>query len=370
MRIEENTNNLSSLRIIGIVGTNGLPPRYGGWESLVNHLTIELKDRYAFVVYTSTYTSENKLKEYNGARLKYIRLRANGIQSIFYDMVSLFHACYNCEIILVLGTSGCIFFPLLKVFRKKVILNPDGLEWKRDKWNKPAKMFLKLSEKIGVRFSDLVITDNLLIQQYIRKTYKRESTLIEYGGDQASFVKLKAETVKQFNLPSATYAFSVCRIEPENNIHIILEAFKKRKLNLVIVGNWKNSNYGISLQKKFSSHSNIKLFDPIFDQTLLNELRSNCSLYIHGHSAGGTNPSLVEAMYLGLPIVAFNVGYNRETTENNALFFTTVYDLEKIIDDFSKNKIDLLDIKTKVRSVAFRRYKWNVIANKYARLFI
>ena len=128
--------------------------------------------------------------------------------------------------------------------------------------------------------------------------------------------------LNQFPFLSENYAFKVCRIEPENNVHLILEAFYKYPLlNIVLVGNWNNSVYGKQLKLQFESFENIYLLEPIYDQNILNQLRSNCYLYIHGHSAGGTNPSLVEAMYLELPIIAYDINYNRETTSNKALYF-------------------------------------------------
>lgn len=355
---------------VAIIGTNGLPGKYGGWDQLVNHITINLKDRFSFVVYTSYFNAEEGLSEYNGAKLKIIWLKANGIQSIFYDMISLFHAAVKYDILLVLGTSGCVFLPLIKFFNKKIILNPDGLEWKRGKWNKPTKWFLNLSEKIGIKYADIVIADNKRIQKYIEETYKIETELIEYGGDHASHVPMSAETKRKYLLETNNYAFKVCRIEPENNIHLILEAFKGSKINLVIVGNWNYSKYGTDLRLKYSVYPNLKLLDPIYEQECLDELRSNCCLYIHGHSVGGTNPSLVEAMNLELCAVVFNVEYNIETTENCAIYFSSTSDLIKILDDYHNNKIEISSYKEKMKEIAKRRYTWDVITEKYAGVFL
>jgi len=357
------------LKKIGIVGTNGLPAKYGGWESLVHHLTIKLNGKFKFIVYTSTHNSKTRINEYNGAELRYIRLKANGIQSIFYDLICLCHAARNTEIILVLGSSGCIFFPVIKLFRKKLIFNPDGLEWKRQKWSKPARWFLKVSEKIGVRYADIVVTDNLKIQQYIKDSYGHSSSIVEYGGDHAVRLPMSLDTQKKYNILDLKYAFTVCRIEPENNIHTILEAFMDKSMILVVVGNWNNSKYGFNLRKKYCSCDNFRLLDPIYDQKSLDEIRSNCCMYIHGHSAGGTNPSLVEAMNLGLFIVAFGVEYNIETTEGNALYFNSCEDLVKVIDEFERGHFNTSMIKVKMKEIALRRYTWDEIAKKYSNLF-
>ena len=164
------------------------------------------------------------------------------------------------------------------------------------------------------------------------------------------------------------YAFGVCRIEPENNIHLILESFEeKNSLPLIMVGNWAHGKYGINLKQRYSSCENICLLDPIYEQDKLNCLRQNCLVYLHGHSCGGTNPSLVEAMYLGLSIIAFDVSFNRETTNNQAFYFKTVEDLREITnktdrDIFKKNGAIMQEI-------AKKRYTWSRIANLYAELF-
>jgi len=357
-------------KTVGIIGTNGLPGRYGGWDQLVNHLTIKLRNQFNFLVYTSKYNAEPGLTTYNGAKLKIINLKANGVQSVFYDMISLFHACFACDVLFICGTSGCVFLPFIKLFKKKVILNPDGLEWKRKKWSKPVKWFLKISESIGIKYSDIVVSDNQKILEYILNEYNKTSQLIEYGGDHViKDIKLSDKTSDFYKINSKGYAFKVCRIEPENNIHIILEAFKNNKIPLIIVGNWSYSKYGENLRIKYALYSNIQMLDAIYDQVVLDELRNNCLIYIHGHSVGGTNPSLVEAMNLGLAVVAYNVPFNVVTTEDNALFFSNSKELELHLNNIHENKIDLELIRNKMREIANRRYVWDIVTEKYANLF-
>lgn len=354
---------------LAIIGTNGLPGRYGGWDQLLNHLTLLLNEKYEIVVYTSSFNAVKGLKEYNGAKIKIIPLKANGIQSVLYDGVSMFDACLKYDILLVLGTSGCIFLPIIKLFNKKVILNPDGAEWKRGKWNKYIKSFLKLSESLGVKLSNLVVADNVVIQNYLKEEYNKDSVLIEYGGDHVKNIVLRPETKSKYNIDDKTYAFKVCRIEPENNIDLILEAFENSKLKLILIGNWNFSNYGKTLREKYIHCENLSLLDPIYEQSTLDELRSNCGIYVHGHSVGGTNPSLVEAMNLGLCCVVYGVDYNIETTENSAIYFNNKTELKNIIDSFVNNKIDTQKIGNDLKSVALERYTWNNIINKYEKLF-
>ncbi|RII27936.1 MAG: glycosyl transferase [Geobacter sp.] len=358
-------------KTIAIIGTNGLPGRYGGWDQLLNHLTDNLKENFSFIVYTSFFNAQKGLKKFNDAELKIIPLKANGIQSIPYDIVSMIHAIYKrYDILLVLGTSGCIFLPIARLLSKKIILNIDGAEWKRGKWGRFAKAFLLQSEKFGVNYSDIVISDNIKIQEYVLEKYKINSELIEYGGDNAKYVPMKITTQHKYSILPDNYAFKVCRIEPENNLDMILAAFKNTTLKLVVIGNWNFSSYGIELRKKYNNSSNLILLDPIYEQAELDELRGNCCLYIHGHSVGGTNPSLVEAMNLGLCCVVFNVPYNIETTENSAIYFRSKEELEAIVNNYLENKIDKSPYKLRMKEIAKRRYLWSVVTDKYQNLFL
>ena len=164
------------------------------------------------------------------------------------------------------------------------------------------------------------------------------------------------------------YAITVCRIEPENNIHCILEAFARQtKMPLVIVGDWKSSDYGLSLLGKYGSDSNIHLLGPIYNSERINFLRSNAFMYIHGHSAGGTNPSLVEAMFLGLPVFAFDCVYNRYTAENQCMYWSNVDELYGYITYYEN--VRLSEIGANMKQIAEKRYRWENIVSKYEALF-
>jgi len=356
---------------IAIIGIVGLPATYGGFETLAEYITKYLTDDYHITVYCSSKHYENQIKLYNGAELRYINLHANGIQSIPYDIFSIIKAWKNSDTLLILGVSGCIALPIIKIFgKKKVIVNIDGLEWKRQKWTKYAKLFLKFSEALAVKYADVVITDNKVIQDYVKEEYGKKSELIAYGADHVKKIEISDNLFKKFAFLKNRYAFTVCRIEPENNIHILLNAFKEFKgLTLVIIGNWSKSDYGKQLQLQYSEEENIFLIDPIYNQTILDQIRSNCYLYLHGHSAGGTNPSLVEAMYLQLPILAFDVSYNRATTEDKAYYFQNPNELTDLLENVVSNKINLEECAQKMHHIAKQNYLWEKIANHYAETF-
>ena len=358
------------MKYITVIGTQGVPANYGGFESLVENIISEYKSPdIEYTVFCSSRDLPEKREEYKGAKLKYLSLSANGIQSIPYDMLSLLKIPKKTDIILVLGVSGSLILPFFRLFSKKrLIINIDGLEHRRDKWGKVARTYLKLSEKMAVKYADIIIADNKGIQDYVKKEYGKESILIAYGGDHV-IQKIgndeKTSVLGKYGLQAGEYAFSVCRIEPENNVHITLEAYKQAGKDLVFVGNWQKSEYGKRLYEQYSVYPNIHLLTPIYDLRILNVLRSNCSVYIHGHSAGGTNPSLVEAMFFKKPIYAFDVVYNRETTENKASYFSDVDSLKAMI----RSSTTMSENAQNMYEIANRRYCWKEIVKQYERLY-
>jgi glycosyltransferase involved in cell wall biosynthesis len=352
---------------VAIIGTVGLPAKYGGFETLAEHLVTQLSDQFDFTVYCSQkkYKKEEQVKNYKGAKLKYIPLEANGVQSIPYDTISILHAVFTSDVLLILGVAGAWILPFVRLFsNKKIIISIDGIEWKRDKWSMPAKLYLWWAEKIAVRFSHIDISDNESIQDYTALRYETLSRVIEYGADHTLKVKPTLQDIEKYPFLENEYAVKVCRIEPENNVHLVLEAFRiQQQMQLVIVGNWNNSDYGKQLKETYQSIANITLFDPIYNQREIDLIRGNATLYIHGHSAGGTNPSLVEAMYLRLPVLAFKVSYNITTTENKAIYFSTSKELIQQLNAFTVEQEH--DLKDEMKAIANRRYTWKVIAKQY-----
>lgn len=352
---------------VAIIGTVGVPANYGGFETLTEHLIEDLGQKYDLTVYCSgkKYAAAERKATYKGASLTYLPLDANGIQSIPYDTLSILHSLFYADVLLILGVAGAWILPFVKWFtNKKIIISIDGIEWKRDKWNLLAKWYLFWAEGLAVKYSHIDISDNEAIQDYTSARYGSLSRIIEYGADHTIKVPITNTDVVHYPFLKEPYAFKVCRIEPENNVHVILEAFATtNRMPLVIVGNWDKSAYGRSLKEQYYEQPFIYLLDPIYDQAKLDVIRGNASLYVHGHSAGGTNPSLVEAMYLGLPILANGVSYNRVTTEDQALYF---HDLNSLMDQLNElYSAKLASIGAAMAKIAQRRYCWSHIAFKY-----
>lgn len=352
---------------LAIVGIQGVPNNYGGFETLVEYLVEHLGKELDITVYCSSKDIPTRQKLYKGSCLKYIPISSHGAMGILYDSISFISAFFRNDKILVLGFGAGFIIPFFKMRKDKIIVNMGGLDWKRSKWNPFAQKIIRIAEKKLLQNAGQIISDNIGIQTYIKDTYNLPSEFIPYGGDQVLKINITKEDEETYSFLSSPYAFNVSRIQPDNNIVLILEAFSRTNiLPLVMVGNWSSSKFGQNTKLKYSSYPNLFLLDAIYDQQKLDLLRSNCTLYIHGHSAGGTNPSLVEAMALGLPIIAFASGYNEFTTFNKALFFQDLKSLEDLI--FSYKTHDLEKISTDLKGLAEKYYRWSVVAEKYKKV--
>lgn len=355
------------MKQVAIIGTQGVPASYGGFETLVENIIGEnCPSDIRYTVFCSSKDIPHKQKQYKGCRLKYVPLHANGMQSIPYDIWSLIRVIRGYDVILVLGTSGCSFLPVFRLFcRKRLIVNIDGLEHRRAKWGNLARRVLRFSEAMAVRFADVVIADNKGIQDYVYETYGKEAELIAYGGDHVYREvpqEVQARHLATYGLTPGRYAITVCRIEPENNCHVTLEAFAHSGKKLVFIGNWDRSAYGRDLKSRYRDNPDILLLDAIYDLDILYSLRANAGIYIHGHSAGGTNPSLVEAMFFGHPIIAYDVVYNRETTRNQAYYFADAESLRRLL---ARPDLDGAAMKR----MAEEEYTWQHISRQYCELY-
>ncbi len=348
---------------IYLSGTNGLPGKYGGWENLLLNLSRELSKSNIVFCHTSTLDGDPDITFYAGANIEFINLSANGIQSILYDFICMLRAYKGKGICILMGCSGGIFVPLFRLLGLKIILNPDGEEWKRGKWSLPAKIFLKLSYYISTYAANYVIADHPVILKNILKFRSDKTTFyIPYGGDNAEdqsfdFVGNKVSEI----FFEKSYIFSVCRIEPENNVHMCLALAAKTNHPLIFIGNWNRSKYGLELRKKYSQYSNICLLDPIYDPKILGSFRSNAKIYFHGHTVGGTNPSLVEAMSLGLNIIAHDNVFNRFTTGDLVYYFSNQKSLNEVLFESLSNPTN----PEKLKDLVLERYTWKMVINKY-----
>jgi glycosyltransferase involved in cell wall biosynthesis len=352
-----------------IVGIVGLPGHYGGFETLVDNL-IESKELIAkgVAVYCEASVVESTGSIYKGAVLRPLRWKANGWQSIVYDSYGMILGSIRGTNVLVLGTSATFILPFLRLLFPRVhyYVNMAGLEWKRSKWGAIARYVLKFNEWAAARFSHKLIADNEGLVQYVKEKYGIEAVYIPYGGDQYLGLEANYAVFEAWNLPAGKYDLALSRAQSDNNLEMILEAYAQSGNELVFVSNWNTNAYGRELKERFGSYSHLHLIGPIYDVARLKAIQMRARLYVHGHSAGGTNPSLVEAMWAGLPTFAFEVSYNKHTTENNARYFSDSDGLIRLLKDYdetwAKTSSKLL------LEIAQRKFLWKNIRLAYLNL--
>jgi glycosyltransferase involved in cell wall biosynthesis len=269
--------------------------------------------------------------------------------------------------LLILGTSATFALPLFRFLFPKVtyIVNMAGLEWSRSKWGPFARWYLKLNEKIAAKFSHFLVTDNMGLKDYVESEYKEDSFLIPYGGDQFLYASNKPEVFDEFSLPSV-FDFAMARSQIDNNMEVILDAYAKSGLELVFVSNWNSTKYGQVIFQKYNKFSNLNLIGPIYDIGKIKALYSRTRLYVHGHSAGGTNPVLVESMWARLPILAFDVSFNRHTTQNKAFYFSDADELHELSASITNHALS--DCAKSLFEIANNLYKWENVISLYESL--
>ena len=348
-------------KTISFVGSVGIPASYGGFETLVEQLSLKLNKDFNIRVFCSGkhYNKPEQLKSWNNIDLHYIPLKANGIWSILYDLISFIKAKKHSDIVVVLGGSAGLFFPLFKIGKKiKIIFHPDGEEWKRKKWNNLTKLYLYYSIQTACRIADKIIIDNKSLFPAYSK-YNKKLVYCSYGGDQYQIQPTTVEGQK--------YWLTIARAEPENNLNTIAESFSKLKSeNWVLISNYKQTKFGRNLFNQYAGISNIKFISADYSKEVSEKYLNNCKAYIHGHSAGGTNPTLTVAMRLNKPLICHNNIYNRETTKNQAFFFTASKTLYEQINNTNLNSEILQE---KARIIAEKNYTWHKVATVYKNLF-
>lgn len=386
------------MKNVFIIGCKGIPAKYGGFETFTDNLISRKKSNQIqyYVACMTNNKDSNDTFEYNGAICKNVYVPDLGPgKAILYDTSSLRWALNTIDkkklssgYVYILG---CTIGPIIKLFREKfkkrnfkIFLNPDGHEWKRDKWSYPVKKYLKLSEKVMVRNADLTICDSTSIEAYINEDYSKynpNTMYISYGSDIATS-RLNSESYKvkkyfrDFSISEDQYYLVVGRFVPENNYETIIREFMRSNTNrdLVIITNYKKSKFFYKLKEKtgFDKDKRIKFVGTVYDSELLKYIRENAFAYIHGHSVGGTNPSLLEAMGLTKLNLLYNVGFNREVADSSALYWSKQdYSLAKLI-----NKVDHCDIEKrnaffkKAKEIVDQKYSWNLIIDKYEKLFL
>ncbi|MBO9616375.1 MAG: DUF1972 domain-containing protein [Dyadobacter sp.] len=356
---------------IAIIGTRGIPNHYGGFEQFAEYLAKGLVERGHDITVYNSHTHPYQKSEWNGVKIVHCNDpedKWGTVGQFAYDLNCILHTrSQNFDIILQLGyTSSTIWGWLLPRRKSIVTTNMDGLEWKRTKYSKPVRSFLKWAEYLGTVYSDHWIADSLGIQSYLTKKYNITSTYIPYGA--FPFEDADSNVLDPYRLTEYAYNMLIARLEPENNVDVILEGVSKakQKLPFLVVGKHA-TKYGEYLKAKYKDFEHIRFVGGIYDINALNNLRYFSNIYFHGHSVGGTNPSLLEAMASQTLICANENEFNSTILENDALYFRNAEDVQKCIDTVRKQQ-HLSMVENNLHKIK-HIYEWNKIIDQYENHF-
>jgi glycosyltransferase involved in cell wall biosynthesis len=309
--------------------------------------------------------------EYEGVRLRYVAAPALGpLRTILYDLMCLWAARRGFDVVYMLGYGAAPFCLIPRLWGSEVWINPDGLEWARAKWGFAAKSYFRLMERVSLSAANRIIADAEAIAAILASRHGRlkACTVIPYGCDVLD-APPSVEPLSKWNLASRSYYLVVCRLEPENHLLEIVKAFQRSasKRQLIVVGNHLTGTKYVE-QLGAVRDERIRMIGTVYDQEELAALRYHCFAYLHGHSVGGTNPSLLEAMGCGNLILAHDNSFNRETLGDCGLFFKDSAELARVIDSAEKNEAELARWREAARKRARDVYSWEDIISRYAAL--
>ncbi len=319
---------------IAILGTRGIPNHYGGFEQYAELLSVYLAEAgWEVLVYNS---SDHPFKEsdYKGVQIKHVydpERRWGTAGQFLYDLGCIWHTRkQGFDIVYQLGYTSSAVFNFLFPRKTTIVTNMDGMEWKRTKYNKWVQKFLRFSEWLAVKMSDHLIADSLGIQAYLEKKYKVKAFYSAYTATVPA--AYKENELEHHCLTKHNYDLLIARMEPENNIEMIIEGHLKAAgtVPLIIIGGI-HAPYGQYLFRKYNA-ANIQFRGAIYEKDVLDNLRHFARLYFHGHSVGGTNPSLLEAMACGCRIIAHDNQFNNTVLNGDALYFSDPEGLKAAMD--------------------------------------
>ena len=355
---------------LAIIGTRGIPNNYGGFEQFAEYLSDGLSNEGhdVFVYNSHNHPFQNKKwKKVNIIHCFDAEYKIGTVGQFIYDLNCILDSRKrDFDVVLQLGYTSSSIWNFLFKKNIKIVTNMDGLEWKRTKYSSVTKLFLKYAEKLAVKYSDILVADSIGIKNYLNEKYCVNSTFIPYGA--TVFKAPSIESLKQFNLEPYTYDMIIARVEPENNVKTIIDGFVDSNVTrkLVVVGNM-NTRLGMEI-KSYLKDDRVIFLGFISSINVLNNLRYYSNLYFHGHTVGGTNPSLLEAMASNSLICANDNSFNKLILEKHAFYFNSSSDITKIVNSTNKTEhVDWCKINTnKIND----NYKYSSIVSQYEQILI
>lgn len=356
---------------IAFLGIRGVPARYSGFETAAEEVGARLVEwGHDVTVYCRGRPTPGET-EYLGMRLVHLpTLRMKVTDTLVHTAVSMLHLQRRPpDVAVVFNAANAPLLPLARARRVPVAVHVDGLEWKRAKWGPAGKRYYRGAERLAVRWADALIADAHGIQQYYLNTYAMPSTFIPYGAP--ILEDPRPDLLAPQGLQRRGYHLIVARFEPENHVDVMIQGFLRSgsPLPLVVVGSAPYSaGYTAEIRRLAESDGRVHLLGGVWDQDLLNALYANACTYLHGHSVGGTNPTLLRAMGAGAPVVAFDVTFNREVLGETGEFFADAGALARLIEAQEADAGARVDRGRRGQARAGELYVWDDVARGYERL--
>jgi glycosyltransferase involved in cell wall biosynthesis len=364
---------------IAITGTRGIPNRYGGFERFAEKLSTGLSDAgHEVLVYNPHYHPSNR-GVWSGVNIRVKRsyekiLGAGG--NLFYDLICLRDAIrMDADIILECGyASAAPWYPVLNRKGTKLVTHMDGMEWQREKWGRWNRKTFRRAEWLAVKYSDAIVCDHPRIADYYLERYSVRPDMIPFGADIRKDwdVAILADPGVSGNLGfnPGSYYLLVARMEPENNLRMVIEGYlaSGSLVFLVIIGDY-SGKYGQALVKEFGSHERIRFIGGLYNEDLLDHLRHFSKAVFHGHSVGGTNPSLLEAMAAGALVIAHDNAYNRWVLGGNAAYFNSSAQISEILSGINEMEHSQGEmIRANLERIR-TEFQWDSVILQYSKLF-
>ena len=351
---------------IAMVGTRGVPARYGGFETAVEEIGRRLTARgHEVVVYCR---GDDRSREHLGMRRVVLpAVRSRTTETLSHSALSVAHLfARRTDVALVFNAANAPLLPILRAARIPVAVHVDGLEWKRGKWGPTGRRYYLASERLAVRWADALIADAVGIQDYYRERYGVRSRFLPYGAPILDAPAL--HRLGELGLEAGGYHLAVARLEPENHVDVVLRGYlaSSSEQPLVVVGSAPYASAHVDeVNRLAASDDRVRLLGGVWDQELLDALYAGASCYLHGHSVGGTNPSLLRALGAGAPVVAFDVDFNREVVGDTGLFFADDAEVTAALKQVEADPGEARERGAAGRVAVAQRYCWDAVALGY-----
>lgn len=359
---------------IRILGTRGIPANHGGFETFAERLSLHLVESgWNVSVYCQLDNGQRiKIDHWNGVERIHIPVRRSGaLGTIEFDLKSTLHTLRHNNLVLTLGYNTAIFCLLYRLKGITNLINMDGIEWRRSKWRKYEQAWLYLNERLGCWLGNHLIADHPEIKLHLTTRVPAEKiTMIPYGADKVT--EANNNLLLRFGLEPRRYALVIARPEPENSILEIVRAYssKPRGYSLVVLGAYQPSDNSYHRKVMDAASKEVLFIGPVYDKNIVEALRYYCRLYVHGHTVGGTNPSLVEALGAGSPVMAHDNPFNRWVSGPGAKYFRDERQCEAFFDTLLENEEELQKMAQSSRLCHKENFTWGRVLHAYEQLLI